>query len=44
MASPTSIRINEKILKKIDELAKRNKRSRNAQIEFLLEKILKMSA
>ena len=35
--TPFSLRISEELLEKIKELAKKNKRSANKEIEFILE-------
>lgn len=39
---PTSIRLDEKLLEKVKELAKKNKRSVTAQIEYMLEKYIEI--
>lgn len=39
---PTSIRLDEKLLNKVKELAIKNKRSVTAQIEYMLEKYIEI--
>lgn len=39
---PTSIRLDEKLLNKVKELAEKNKRSVTAQIEYMLEKYIEI--
>lgn len=39
---PTSIRLDEKLLNKVKELALKNKRSVTAQIEYMLEKYIEI--
>ena len=39
---PTSIRLDQKLLDKIKELAMKNKRSITAQIEYMLEKYIEI--
>lgn len=39
---PTSIRLDQKLLDKIKELANKNKRSITGQIEYMLEKYIEI--